>query len=82
MEIFWGMFRLSGTMLNDTGKDYIPALFNIRIFDKGGKLLTTGLFAINNFPYSQEGSIAAVMPIDIDINLYELNYEITFDSGQ
>lgn len=80
-EALFGMLKMTGTMLNETGRDYMVASFRINIFDAQGTLLVDDLFAIADLADHQEAPIMAMLMIDTDINVDDLTYEIQFESA-
>jgi len=80
MDLLWGMLHLEGTMLNRTGEDFSMVIFSIKIFDTTGDLVGEGQFPIMPFNDNQTGPMKAVLPLEKEVNLEDLYYQIEVDS--
>ncbi len=80
MDLHWGMLNLEGTMLNQTGEDFSMVIFSIKIFDATGDLIGEGQFPVMPFNDNQTGPIKAVLPLEKEVSLEDLNYRIEVES--
>ncbi len=76
-----GVVTVEGTMLNETGQNYMMAGFKIKFYGEDGVLLATKDFTVLNIADGQEGDIVGGFPLPPEIDLDNLIYEIEFVGG-
>jgi len=80
-QVMHGVVTVSGTMLNESGKDYMMAGFEITFFDEEGIKLGSKPLQVMNIQDGKEGQVIGGFPLEWDVDLNELFFEIEFTGG-
>lgn len=80
-QVLHGVVNITGTMLNETGSNYMMAVFEITFYDEEGVKLGVETLQVMNIQDGQEGPIVGGFPLDWDVDINELHFEIEFIGG-
>lgn len=80
-QVMHGVVTVSGKMLNESGKNYMMAGFEITFFDEEGNKLGSQPLQVMNIQDGQEGQIMGGFPLEWEVDINELDFEIEFTGG-
>ncbi len=82
VQVFPGGGFVSGTVLNETGKDYSFVSFSIKIYDEDGVELGGGKLFVMDLADGQKREIMGDFSLSHDVDIDEIVFEIDFLEGE